>query len=813
MDSIETMEHEILLEMREQPEKYEVIENEYCTVDDITRVVTVPEQYKTLGVEPDQAVKKIWFRFPRIVGNNNTDLSVLSVRIHYRNANGDIDGYIVKDLEADGEDNVIFSWEIGGNVALYKGNVEFIVCAVRTDDEGLIHREWNTKLNKDCVVLEGLELGKIEIKPTEKDIIAQLIQYVKDESAEAVKQVTASKEESILAVKNEGSKQIENVQNEAEKIIAEREQIEKNKTDIATLNEEMELLAPAIICTASGGSIKVDDSAERRAQGFGLHGKTEQTKTLGRNLMNNVTNDTNKNFVDAVIKDDEYVITVKTDNASSAHRIFVIPKVTKDFNGKTIAISDYDTISENGGTTRISLFVVNINNGVASHFRTVTDLKPSQKYTFGQDIVYDNPNLFVALALYANNTDNSKAGQKVTYKNLYAYFEDESLTEWEPFTGLKPSPSPDYPQEIQSIGEEKEGKYSVDVKTIGKNLLDADKYYSDMKVGDIFEDTTNNFYKIKIPLPKQFIGKKLTFSALLYQVNARSNIRCSARIGGNVNDGNGSSKMNEWFLSKISFTMMNESDTIFFNYGLRNNVRIKNIQLEENSEQTSYEPYKESSFGALLDQPLYEGDKIYLEDGELWEYRENAKVVFDGSEDEGWRNYSSTDTEHIFCISNINLNASRAKQYCNRFNFRYAVTHPYNGLFGAGVNAIYFGVLRTIVSDLQEWKTWLKSNPIEVVYKLATPTLKKLGRIEDFGELKTYYPITHITNNEDAEMVVEYVADTKNYVDNKVAANVANIISQYQTNISNLLSLMPIETQAAMIENDTNNILESEVTQ
>lgn len=709
MDSIETMEHEILLEMREQPEKYEVIENEYCTVDDITRVVTVPEQYKTLGVETDQAVKKIWFRFPRIVGNNNTDLSVLSVRIHYRNANGDIDGYIVKDLEADGEDNVIFSWEIGGNVALYKGNVEFIVCAVRTDDEGLIHREWNTKLNKDCVVLEGLELGKIEIKPTEKDIIAQLIQYVKDESAEAVKQVTASKEESILAVKNEGSKQIENVQNEAEKIVAEREQIEKNKTDIATLNEEMELLAPAIICTASGEFIKVDDSAEHRMQGFDLHGKTEQTKTLGRNLMNNVTNDTNKNFVDAVIKDDEYVITVKTDNTRSAHRIFVIPKATKDFNGKSIVISNYDAISENGGTPKTLLFVVNVNNGVASHLRTITDLKPSQKYTFGQDIVYDNPNIFVALALYANNTDNSKAGQKVTYKNLYAYFENEPLTEWEPFTGLKPSPSPDYPQEIRSIGEEKDGKYSIDVRMIGKNLISTDE-----------------------------------------------------------------------------------------NLGVSD---------------APFQPYKESSFSVLLDQPLYEGDKIHLEDGELWEYRENAKVVFDGSDDEAWAGYSSTDTEYIFCIKDINLHAPNVKQYCNRFRFRYAVSHPYNGLFAAGTNPIYFGISKTLTSDLQQWKTWLQSNPLEVVYKLETPTRKKLGKIEDFGELKTYYPITHITNNEDAEMVVEYVADTKNYVDNKVAANVANIISQYQTNISNLLSLMPIETQATIIENDTNNILENEVTQ
>lgn len=75
--------------------------------------------------------------------------------------------------------------------------------------------------------------------------------------------------------------------------------------------------------------------------------------------------------------------------------------------------------------------------------------------------------------------------------------------------------------------------------------------------------------------------------------------------------------------------------------------------------------------------------------------------------------------------------------------------------------------------------------------------------------LHTYYPTTVMGNSEDCEMEVEYVADTKNYIDNKISANVASIISQYQTNVANLLSLMPLSVQAGMVENDTNNILEN----
>lgn len=75
--------------------------------------------------------------------------------------------------------------------------------------------------------------------------------------------------------------------------------------------------------------------------------------------------------------------------------------------------------------------------------------------------------------------------------------------------------------------------------------------------------------------------------------------------------------------------------------------------------------------------------------------------------------------------------------------------------------------------------------------------------------LHTNYPTTVITNSEDCEMEVTYVCDTKTYIDNKISENVASVISQYQTNVANLLSLMPLSVQAGMVENDTNNILEN----
>ena len=51
-----------------------------------------------------------------------------------------------------------------------------------------------------------------------------------------------------------------------------------------------------------------------------------------------------------------------------------------------------------------------------------------------------------------------------------------SIPLYEPYTGGKPSPSPDYPQEIKNVGKwnEETQKYEVDVKVTGKNLFDID---------------------------------------------------------------------------------------------------------------------------------------------------------------------------------------------------------------------------------------------------------------------------------------------------------------------------------------------------
>lgn len=87
---------------------------------------------------------------------------------------------------------------------------------------------------------------------------------VQEAGTQAVSEVTEAKTTAVEAVTAEGDKQTKRVEDAAAGIVADREQISQNKTDIAGLVEGMTDLAPAIHSTASGSVITANDAAEGR---------------------------------------------------------------------------------------------------------------------------------------------------------------------------------------------------------------------------------------------------------------------------------------------------------------------------------------------------------------------------------------------------------------------------------------------------------------------------------------------------------------------------------------------------------------------
>lgn len=181
------------------------IEHPYCIIDAKTRKITVPDEYKLLGVESDENVERIYFKCPKIVGDG-IDLSTLGLRINYQNANSQKDSYPVDELTVENE-FITFSWLLSRKAVAYKGTVKFIVCAVRTGDDGMVSNEWNTTL-ASAEVLEGLEVDLSGIPDEEgKDLLEALIaqsQVKLMEVGEATEEAKRSAERADTAADSAG---------------------------------------------------------------------------------------------------------------------------------------------------------------------------------------------------------------------------------------------------------------------------------------------------------------------------------------------------------------------------------------------------------------------------------------------------------------------------------------------------------------------------------------------------------------------------------------------------------------------------------
>lgn len=155
-------------------------------IDADTRIIRMMPQDELFGVESDEKSERKYFKVPKIVGNG-IDISKLQLRINYQNASkipSGKDMYIVTDATVYNDEWVYFSWELSRKVTQYKGNIYFIVCAVKADSKGNITNEWNTTL-AEGKVLEGLEVETNQEQQYQaSDYLEQLKQQLLEYSQE-----------------------------------------------------------------------------------------------------------------------------------------------------------------------------------------------------------------------------------------------------------------------------------------------------------------------------------------------------------------------------------------------------------------------------------------------------------------------------------------------------------------------------------------------------------------------------------------------------------------------------------------------------
>lgn len=224
---------------------------------------------------------------------------------------------------------------------------------------------------------------------------------------------------------------------------------------------------------------------------------------------------------------------------------------------------------------------------------------------------------------------------------------------------------------------------------------------------------------------------------------------------------------------------------------------------------------KEQTLTLTSDRPITKWDKLVEQGGQIgWLY----KSKIDALPKTGYQ-YIETgyfSKGNVFTDSALNSTVTPGSQFFTCFSLA-------NPSFKKGdiawlyVNKPGTTDLRVRFADesintIELFEKYMADKDIKILYETAQTEFVPLPQSEQnaIRALKTYYPTTVITadgGEVDPDIKVTYTADTKNYIDGKVSAKVASILRQYQADTANLLSLMPMETQATMIENDTNNIL------
>lgn len=253
---------------------------ERIVIDPITRVINIPGDY-IIGVESDEKSDRMYFQCPKIVGDN-VDLSKLKLYVNFENANKERDNYFVDDVTVN-EGNILFSWLFSRKVTKYKGDVKFIVCAKKSEDN--LTLEWNTTVAKG-LSLEGIE---VELSDEEQSIASDyLIQLEKELSALAETEnnrLLTTSSNQITNITNKGSEQVQLVENTAKKAL---DSIPSTYTDLQKQVNEVEDRelkdANGITqeLTITDGYAQLIDTATKRLNSLVIKGNTVQESTSGK---------------------------------------------------------------------------------------------------------------------------------------------------------------------------------------------------------------------------------------------------------------------------------------------------------------------------------------------------------------------------------------------------------------------------------------------------------------------------------------------------------------------------------------------------
>ena len=298
------------------------------------------------------------------------------------------------------------------------------------------------------------------------------------------------------------------------------------------------------------------------------------------------------------------------------------------------------------------------------------------------------------------------------------------------------------------------GKYKVEVKTTGKNLISSIEacpnvtVLSNSSVAFNYDLSLDDSYFVINTQSTLVSGKFYTVS---FDVEGISNSEV-LKVGINSQSENIINITSNGSYSK-TFILSKNSSKILIDDISKSTTKImfSNIMLVEGDTATEYEPYKEDVKTVYINEPLRAigdvKDRIIKKDGKWVVERNCGEVVLNNCVGR----YTGQDTNNVICcISEVIPNLLKSCvlicdkiPHLNYWNYDGEVisADSYNG----GVRFfIKINKSKLPTQDVQGFNQWLSENPITVIYQLATPIYEELD-----GTLlmDTFNDVTHVYDN------------------------------------------------------------------
>ena len=576
------------------------VEPEYVPVTN-KRIADFNDQ---ISVRGEQNAQFVGFQLPRY--DDGLDLTAQHLYIHYQTVYGGGDGVPCNVSKSDS--HVRMCWQVPAQATQEPGIIQMMIYATGANSAGE-RVTWKT-LPASYTIHDGLDIGGGIPEPDQswyEQFVAQMEGKVSTAQGYA-NDAQASK----TAAAGSATASAESAAASAQALEDNKAYVESQKAAFVGYNKrETDLkYANALVGSVSGtGQVTVDDAWEAPIPGMEIAGNSEQFSTTGAQLLD--LSAVSKSAGGAVINtaDGGYQISgtgALTEAFSASYQLDYLKNHLKP--GNLILKSEL---------TMPKLYI-----RIWDGSTVLAEMQGNSTKQITQEML-NNENVRVEAFLYGNT------GSTITPGTYHPMLYQDGDGTWEPYTGGRPSPSPDNPQEIVSTDV-------TAVMVTGANLFDtsalAGSNISSFTVSSDKRQITvtgsKDYARVYSNIPVQLIaGKTVTVSACISNENpdVKSGVSIVVTLSDDKtiyfstsNQGNRKYSIPENIVNALFALHANNSGTVL---DTPNTIIYSDVMLNIGDTALPWEPYRSKTAAITLTEPLRGigdvRDRIMCRDG-VW---------------------------------------------------------------------------------------------------------------------------------------------------------------------------------------------------